>query len=491
MAAAPRRRSRYLTFAVCSVALLMSAIDSTIVATALRTLTRELHTSIAWSSWAITAYLLGQTVAMPLTGRLSDSWGRRRAFLAFVGIFTGASLASGLAGSVFLLIGFRFVQALGGGGFMPSASGAVADVFGRDRERAIGLFSGVFPLGAVIGPALGGVIVTYWSWRVIFFINVPVGIALLLLLRWLLPATPARRRGRVDLPGSTLMAGALLSLMLGLSQLGDRGARSPLPWLLLALSVPLGAGFLVRQERSPNPILPPALLKRPAFAVVNGLNVVYGAAAFGIFSFVPLFAQTAYGVGPLPAGLLLTARAAGMILIAVAASMALRRTGYRLPMAVGYAAVAAGLIVMAIPAPGPDPFPWLAAASVLCGIGVGIAGPASNNAALQFLPDQIAAITGLRGMFRQVGGIVAISLVALAIASAAAAQEGQVLRRAFLVVAGMAVAVTPAILGVPENRGRTRASAAPRGEAGAVAGVEAGADAREGDRDRAGKPGRG
>src|SRR5579884_381245 len=159
------RHSRYLVFGASSVALLMSSIDATIVATALPTMTRELATSITWSSWAVTAYLLGQTVAMPLAGKLSDSLGRRRMFLAYVATFTLASLACGLALNVYVLIVFRFIQALGGGGFMPSAMGVVSDNFGRDRDRAIGLFSSVFPLGAMLGPALGGFLVGYWSWR--------------------------------------------------------------------------------------------------------------------------------------------------------------------------------------------------------------------------------------------------------------------------------------------------------------------------------------
>jgi EmrB/QacA subfamily drug resistance transporter len=427
----------------------MSSIDSTIVATALRSLTRELHTSIAWSSWTITAYLLGQTIAMPLTGRLSDSLGRRGTFLAFVAVFTVASLCSGLAPNVFVLVAFRFVQALGGGGFMPSASGAVADRFGRDRDRAIGLFSSVFPLGAIIGPALGGFIVSYWSWRWIFFINVPVGLLLLVLLRRLLPGSAPTGTGRVDVAGAALMTGGLLSLMLGLNRLGDQGAGAAAPWLLLALALAFAAGFLLHEGTARSPILPPALLRRRAFAVVNSLNLLYGAAAFGVFSFVPLFAQVAYGMAPLQAGLLLTARAAGMILIAVAASLTIRRTGYRAPMAGGFVLVAAGLVTMALGPRLVSPFAWLALSSLLCGVGVGLAGPASNNAALQLMPDHVAGITGLRGMFRQVGGIVSISLIALAIGQGSS--EGSSLRRVFVVVAGLAVAGLPAIVGVPET----------------------------------------
>jgi EmrB/QacA subfamily drug resistance transporter len=444
------QHSRYLIFAVCSVALLMGSMDATIVATALHTITRDMGSSIAWTSWTITAYLLGQTIAMPLAGRLSDSWGRKRMFLIFVITFTVASLLCGLAVNVYWLIVCRFVQALGGGGFVPSAMGAVADRFGRDRERAIGFFSSIFPLGALVGPALGGLIVTYWTWRVIFFINVPVGIALVALLAWLLPESKTPRRPAIDVIGSLLMGAALLGIMLGLNQLGERGAGSPLPWALLVGGVVCAGAFLLRQDRAANPIIPPALLRRPAFAVINGLNLLYGASAIGMFSLVPLFAQLAYGLGPLQAGTLLTVRALGMIGAAFVTSLAIRRVGYRAPMIVGFLLVAGGLVLLAIPPALLGAYGWLAVSAVLAGMGVGISGPAANNAAIELMPDQVAAISGLRGMFRQVGGIVAVSVVALLIAQSPG--SASVLGRAFAGLAALVVAATPVVLWVPERR---------------------------------------
>lgn len=441
--------SRYVIFAASSIALLMSSIDSTIVATALHTLTREMGTTISWSSWAITGYLLGQTVAMPLAGRLSDSWGRKRMFLIFVATFTLASLACGLAQNVYMLIAFRFVQALGGGGFMPSAMGIVSDRFGRDRDRAIGLFSSIFPFGALIGPALGGFIVGYWNWRGIFFINVPVGIILLGLLTWLLPRSETARLPAIDPLGAGLMSGGLLGIMLGLNQLGERGLGSPVPWTLMVLGVLLLAGFLHRQEHSRYPVIPPGLLRRRAFAIINSLNLVYGAFALGMFSFVPLYAQTRYGMGPLQAGTLLTARALGMMSIAVFVALLIRRLGYRPPMVVGFVVTGIGLALLAVPPLDMSPFLWLSLGSLVSGLGVGISGPASNNAAIDLMPDQVAAISGLRGMFRQVGGIVMVSIVALLIAQTG--NTAGVLAGAFLGLAGLAVVSLPVIAWVPER----------------------------------------
>jgi EmrB/QacA subfamily drug resistance transporter len=442
--------SRYVIFGASSIALLMSSIDSTIVATALHTLTREMGTSISWSTWAITAYLLGQTVAMPLAGRLSDSWGRKRMFLIFVATFTASSLLCGLAVNVYMLVAFRFIQALGGGGFMPSAMGIVSDRFGHDRDRAIGLFSSIFPFGALLGPALGGFIVGYWNWRGIFFINVPVGIALLGLLAWLLPRSRSARLPAVDPLGSGLMSGGLLGLMLGLNQLGERGLGSPLPWALLAAGAVLLALFVRRQDSSPHPVIPPALLRRSAFAIINGLNLLYGAFALGMFSYVPLYAQARYGVGPLQAGTLLTARALGMMACAVFVALLIRRIGYRPPMAAGFVVTGAGLLMLGLPPPGMPAFAWLSLGSLASGLGVGLAGPASNNAAIDLMPDQVAAISGLRGMFRQVGGIVLVSMVALLITRTG--DESGLIGHAFLVLAALAVLAIPIVAWVPERR---------------------------------------
>jgi len=429
----------------------MVAIDGTIVSTALPTLTRELHTSLAWSTWTITIYQLGQIISLPVAGRLSDSLGRRRMFLFYVATFTVASVLAGFATNIYVLIALRFIQALGGGGLMPSTMGVVSDQFTRDRDRWLGLVTSFFPIGALLGPTVGGFIVTYYSWREIFFINVPVGIVLLALLWVLLPGQRAIGRPRIDVLGAALMASALLCVMLGLNQIAERGPRSPLPWALIAAGVALAAAFLAQQRRSDKAILPPALLHRPAFALINGMNVLYGAAAFGIFSLVPAFAQLGYGFSPLAAGSLLSIRAVGMGVLSIASSMLLRRLGYRVPMAVGFLVLATGLTLISLPPPASTgPLLWMGMSALVCGVGIGIAGPPSNNAAVQLMPDQVAAISGLRAMFRQTGGILAITLTAITIGSGPG--EAGALGRVFLVFAAIVVLMVPAILGVPERR---------------------------------------
>ncbi|HVT69877.1 MAG TPA: MFS transporter, partial [Trebonia sp.] len=182
---------RVAIFVVVALALLMSSLDGTIVATALHAIQDGLHSTINWTSWVITGYSVGQVLALPLAGMLSDRVGRRRFFLASVVVFTAASLCAGLAGDIYVLIALRAVQAAGGAGFTPSATGIITENFGSARDKAVGLFGSIFPIGSMIGPIFGGLFVSYWSWRGIFFVNVPIGAALLLLgLRYVPPDRP-------------------------------------------------------------------------------------------------------------------------------------------------------------------------------------------------------------------------------------------------------------------------------------------------------------
>ena len=157
----------------------MSSVDSTIVATALPAIQSSLRTTINWAGWTITIYSLGMVVVLPIAGKISDQFGRRRIFFYAVVLFTASSLLCGLSTDIYMLVGFRAIQAIGGGALQPSAAGIVADHFGRNRDRAIGMFGTITSGGQVLGPLIGGVLVGYLSWRWIFFVNVPIGIILL------------------------------------------------------------------------------------------------------------------------------------------------------------------------------------------------------------------------------------------------------------------------------------------------------------------------
>src|ERR1700677_3354245 len=186
---------RKLVFAIVSIALFMSSIDQTIVATALPAMEHDLHAGINWSGWTITIYALGQVIAMPMAGKISDMYGRKKVFGVSAAVFTIASLCCGFAPTMPLLLLPRFIQALGGGAFMPSATGIVSDHFGPERDRAVGMFTSILPVGGIIGPIVGGIFVSYWSWRGIFLVNVPIGILLIALTIKFIPSSAARQAG--------------------------------------------------------------------------------------------------------------------------------------------------------------------------------------------------------------------------------------------------------------------------------------------------------
>jgi EmrB/QacA subfamily drug resistance transporter len=451
---APRRG---LIFAIVSIGLFMASMDQTIVATALPALEKDLHTGVNWTGWTISVYALGQVIAMPMAGKISDMYGRKKVFMISAAVFTIASLCCGFASNMTLLLIPRFIQALGGGAFMPSATGIVSDHFGEQRDRAVGMFTSIFPIGAIVGPVVGGLFVSYWSWRGIFLVNVPIGIILILATAKFIPASARRPASRIDVTGVALLAAMLVPAMFGITYLGSGQVPLYSPVFLGCEAAAAAFGFcFVRHSRTDAaPFVPSVLLRGRGFGVMNLINYLYGAAVLGFGALVPLYAQQRYGIAPLGAGTLLTARAVGMIAVAGLATMALRRTGYRLPMVAGFLVLVAGLVVMAVP-PGflSAGFPvqaWLAIGAAVSGLGMGLSVPAANNASLQLAPDQVAAIAGLRGMFRQAGSITAVSVTTAVLARSA--HPGLEQAHVFLVFAALLLLTLPLVRLVPEHRG--------------------------------------
>jgi EmrB/QacA subfamily drug resistance transporter len=447
---------RIAIFSTVSLALLMSTLDGTIVATALHAIQHGLGASLNWTSWVITAYSVGLVLALSLAGKLSGWVGRRRFFLISVVVFAGASLCCGLANNIFLLIALRAVQAAGGAGFTPSATGIITDNFGEARDKAVGLFGSMFPIGSMIGPIFGGLFVTYWSWRGIFFVNVPIGIGLIALcLRYVPRDAPREGRARapMDAGGLVLLGTGTLALMLGISYLGEAGANPASPLLI----VPLIAGFACLAlfgrhiRRVPNPFIAPRLIGGHGFGAVNVINILYGGAVAGMLALVPLYAVDRYHISALASGTVLTAEGIAVVVLSALATMALRRTGYRWPLYAGSAVIAIGTLGIAVRPPGISPYLWLAIAGCVMGIGSGVSAPASRNAGLQLAPDQSAELAALRSTGRQVGQIGAVSVSTAIIAQSAA--PGLLQAKVFIAFAVLLVVCLPVIARVHEHRG--------------------------------------
>ncbi|HEY1625312.1 MAG TPA: MFS transporter [Streptosporangiaceae bacterium] len=412
--AGTRGPSRRLIFGIVAIALFMSSIDSTIVATALPAIHISLRATINWAGWTITIYSLGMVVVLPIAGKVSDEFGRRRVFLFGVALFTVSSLLCGLSTDIYLLVGFRALQAIGGAALQPSAAGIVADHFGKDRDRAIGMFGTIASGGQVIGPVIGGVLVGYLSWRWIFFVNVPIGIVLIGALFKFVPESERTARSRTDVRGLVLMGLFVLAANFGITNIGNRHTTFYDPVFVVpeAGALVLLYLFIRHTWRSAEPFIPMRLLRAKGFAVMNSLNLLWGVMGFGVASLAPLYAEDRYHLAPLSAGTLLAARGIGAIVVGAAAAMALRRTGYRIPLVVGFTVVAIGTLAMSIaPRLGLSPYVWLSIGAGLTGLGNGMANPASRNACLQVAPGEVAAISGLRQMFVYMGIIFSVSTV--------------------------------------------------------------------------------
>ncbi len=451
---AARAPKKALIFTVSALALVMVSIDQTVVSTALTTLQRELGSSIEWVGWTLSIYSLGSVVVMPIAGKLSDMYGRKRIFLAALVLFTLSSLACGLSQNIYELIAFRLVQAVGGGAFMPSASGLVADHFGSARDRAIGMFTSIFPIGAMIGPIVGGLFVAYGSWRGIFLINIPIGAALFLLGLFGFPRDGKGERRRLDGAGIVLLALFLLSLMLGITWVGEFNDwwTQPLTWVAFAVAAVALPLFIRHIRRVEAPFVPPALVLGRHYAVMNLLNMLLGAGSVGFGGLLPLYAQERFHFSPLESGTLVTARAIGMIAVTAVATFAMRRTGVRLPIAVGSAIAGGSLIALSFsPPPGASLYWWLAGFAAITGLGMGMAIPASNNASLHLAPGQVAGVSGLRGMFRQSGSILVVSITTAAVNGAH--DTGAAFGVTLLVLGALLIVTIPLLRFVPDHRG--------------------------------------
>lgn len=457
-AAAQARDSprRVAIFVVVGMALLMSSLDGTIVATALHAMQHGLHASINWTSWSITAYSVGMVLMLPLAGKLSGRYGKRRFFLFSVLLFTGASLCCGLATNIYVLIALRAVQAAGGAGFTPSATGIVVEHFGSSRDKAVGLFGSIFPIGAMIGPIFGGLFVAYWSWRGIFFVNVPIGLLLVSLgFKYVprdLPRDAADRRP-LDISGMATLGVGTLSLMTAITYLGQVGSHAWSPLVIGPTLVAVAAlgRFLVHIRRVSNPFIEPQMIHGRGFGAVNVINVLYGGAASGLIVLVPFYAVTRYKISSLGSGTILTAEGFAAIIVSSLAAIALRRTGYRLPLYVGSLLIALGMMALAVHPAGISDYAWLAIDTCVVGLGTGLSSPASRNAGLQLAPQNSAALAALRSTGRQVGSIASISITTAILAQAVS--PGDVQAKVYVVFALLLIVCMPVIARVPEHRG--------------------------------------
>jgi EmrB/QacA subfamily drug resistance transporter len=331
------------------LAMLLAALDQTIVSTALTTISRDFHRPDLYS-WVVTSYLLTSTVSTPLYGKISDLFGRKRIFQFAIVVFLVGSALSGLSTSMYELIVFRGVQGLGAGGLMSLALAIVGDVIPpRDRGRYQGYFGGVFGFASVIGPLAGGLLVEHASWRWVFYVNLPIGLVALLVINRVLKLEHVRRRPKIDFLGSLLLALGVGGFLVGVQEAGSHGRITSQSAAFAIAGLALVAVFIWWQTRASEPIVPLRLFKNRVFAVSSVLGLITGAVMFGAIIFAPQYLQTVRGISPTSAGLRLLPLLAGMLLCSIASGRLISRTGrYKLFVVAGTAILTIGTGLMTL-----------------------------------------------------------------------------------------------------------------------------------------------
>jgi EmrB/QacA subfamily drug resistance transporter len=467
-------------FAAIVLAMLPAVLDQTILATGLPTIAGDLG-SLTDVSWLVTAYVVSAAATTPLWGKLGDRYGRKRLLELSVVIFIGMSALCGAAQSITELIVLRAVQGAAAGGLMTLAMAAVGDLVSpRERGRYQGYIAATFAVATVLGPLLGGVLVDHASWRWVFYVNLPVGVAALAGLSLRLPAPETDRPDRpLDASGAALLAAATSALMLTCIWGGERYPWDSAPILgLIGATVLLSAALLVRERRAADPIVPFHLLRRPAVAVASTALFFGTAALFAITVFVPLFLQTTTGASPTDAGLLLVPMMIGVTLSTTLSGRSIAATGRykRFPIA-GLSLMTAALGLLAALA---DDTSRAATAVglVVFGLGFGMVTQVLIVAVQNSVERrELGVATATTGFFRALGGAIGAAVLGAVFAARAGmhAAEGGVgalgavaradiveaVQTVFLVAAPLAAIALVVVMRLPELPLQTRASGAP------------------------------
>ena len=393
------------------LAIMLAMLDQLIVGTALPRIVGSLG-GVAHLSWVVTAYVLALTITTPLYGKLGDMYGRKRLFMAAIVIFLAGSAAAGLSQSMAELITFRAVQGLGAGGLMVSAIAIIGDLVSpRERGQYMGYIMAVMMIATIGGPLLGGWITDSFSWRWIFYINLPLGGVALAYLAATLHLPRRRIQHRVDYPGAVVLAVATTAIVLISTWGGSKYSwASPQILGLGAVAVVTVALFLMIESRAAEPILPLHIFRNRNFALVTGLSFLAGLAMFGAITFLPLYQQTVQGASPTVSGLLLTPMMVGVMITSMIAGQITTRTGrYKALPIIGAGCMTAGMWLLSLL--GVDTSRVTSGLyMVVLGLGMGFLMQMTTLVAQNSVePRDIGVASSSRLFFQQIGGSIGVS----------------------------------------------------------------------------------
>jgi EmrB/QacA subfamily drug resistance transporter len=342
----PRNRIILVTAGIM-LSLFLASMEATVVATAMPTIVGQLG-GLEHYSWVFSAYMLTSTTLVPLYGKLSDLYGRRKLFVVAMALFLTGCIVAGQANTMTQLIIARGLQGVGAGGIMPLAFILIGEMFSLEqRAKMQGLFSGVWGVSSIIGPLLGGFLVDQLSWRWVFYVNIPPGLlaAGLVAFAW---RDQLHGHGKpvVDYAGAALLMASVVTLLLGLTL--EPGTVSGIPgsWILIAVSILLFALLLWVERRAADPILPLHLLRERLFTISVTHGVLSGWAMFGSISFIPLFVQSVLGTSATQAGITIAPMLLGWVMASIIGTRLLLKVGYRRLAILGTGLLAVGAFLM-------------------------------------------------------------------------------------------------------------------------------------------------
>ncbi len=421
------RRRWAVTFGIMT-GMFLAALEATVIGTAMPTVIASLG-GLDHYSWVFSAYLITSTVTVPVWGKLSDLYGRRLFYQIGIGIFLVGSALSGMSSSMTELIIFRAIQGLGAGALLPLGMTIIGEIFTlKERAKMQAYFSGVWGLASVLGPIVGGFITDQLSWRWVFYINIPVGLAAALIMGFALKEPKRTARPVIDYAGAATLTGAITLLMLGLVEGGAsiETLLAPLNIALFTGAVVLGVLFLRIEKKAVDPIVPLDMFRSRVVSVALLAGFLAGIGMFGSISFIPLFAQGALGSSATEAGSLLTPLMLSWVTVSVVGGRMMTRIGSRTMCIAGFTLMTLGFGLLANYGREMSRV-WLYAELVLIGSGLGLTMLTLLISIQQSVPRaRLGVGTSLNQFTRSIGGAIGVAVMGAVLSAGLASQIGAI-----------------------------------------------------------------